>query len=355
VKDALDLCLGCKACINECPVQVDMASYKAEFLAHYYEKHWRPRRAHFIGRIDRWSRLASRMPRLSNLALQTPGLRSVAARAVGIDPRRRFPRYARQTFRRWFEGEHRHEPVGKPDTVLLWPDTFNDNFHPETGKAAVATLRAAGFTPKIPATPMCCGRPLYDFGLLDEARERLRDIVRRLRDDIASGTPVLFLEPSCLSVFRHELGDLLPDDPDAERLSSQCVSFAEFMERHCERLEWAPLARRGIYHGHCHQKALFGTERSERLLDAAGLQTEVLDAGCCGMAGSFGFEHFDLSRRIGARVLFPAVEAAAPDTLIVTEGFSCREQLRQMTGRRALHLADVLAMAVTPPSEERTP
>jgi Fe-S oxidoreductase len=187
---------------------------------------------------------------------------------------------------------------------------------------------------------------LYDFGYLDEARDKLLRIINVLQRDIEAETPIVFLEPSCLSVFRDELGNLLPNERRAAGLAALCVDLPTYLAGHPEPPEWRPLKRRALYHGHCHQKALFGTQASERLLDDAGVATTVLDAGCCGMAGSFGFEHFDVSRRIGERVLLPAVREAEPDRYVVAEGFSCREQIRQLTGRRAVHLAELLVGAL---------
>jgi Fe-S oxidoreductase len=321
-----------------------MATYKAEFLAHHYETARRPRQAYFVGHIDRWSRIASRIPRLANLALQTPGLHALAAAVVGTSAARAFPRFAPEPFDHWFRRRASGSANGR--RVVLWPDTFNNYFYPETARAAVAVLEAAGAAPVLPNATICCGRPLYDFGYLDEARSRLTRIVDTLQDDIDAETPIVFLEPSCLSVFRDELVNLLPSDSRAARLAALSVDLSAYLEGCGEPPPWRLLGRRALYHGHCHQKALFGTAASERALEHAGVAARVLDAGCCGMAGSFGFEHVDVSRRIGERVLLPAVRAANPDTLIVAEGFSCREQIRQMTGCRALHVADVLAEAL---------
>jgi Fe-S oxidoreductase len=342
VKESLDLCLGCKACKSECPVRVDMATYKAEFLAHHYETKRRPRQAYFVGHIDRWSRLASRMPWLANFALQAPGLRTLAAAAMGTSPQRRFPRFAAEPFERWFR--RRERASGR--RVLLWPDTFNNHFYPETARAAIRVLAAAGAAPVLPDALICCGRPLYDFGYLDEARTRLLRIIKMLENEIKQKTPIVFLEPSCLSVFHDELANLLPRNDEAKRLAAQCVDFATYLTTCDEPPRWRKLDGRALYQGHCHQKALLGTAASERLLADAGVVTRVLDAGCCGMAGSFGFEHVDVSRRIGERALLPAVRAAEADELVVAEGFSCREQIEQLAGRRAFHLAEVLERAL---------
>ena len=270
-------------------------------------------------------------------------MRALAAVAVGTSPARAFPRFAGEPFDRSFR---RRAKAGGGRRVVLWPDTFNNHFYPATADAAVAVLEAAGAAPVLPMTTICCGRPLYDFGYLAEVRDRLISIINMMNDEIQAKTPVVFLEPSCLSVFRDELQNLLPNDDRARQLAAQSVDLASYLEQCDERPSWRRLERQALYHGHCHHQALFGTAASERALESAGVQATVLDAGCCGMAGSFGFEHVEVSRRIGERVLLPAVRAAEPDGLIVAEGFNCREQIRQMTGRRALHLADVLAEAL---------
>jgi FAD/FMN-containing dehydrogenase/Fe-S oxidoreductase len=346
VREALDLCLACKACKSECPVGVDMATYKAEFLAHYYQAHRRPRHAYAFGWIHRWARLAAHAPRLANAFTQTPGLRRLAQMAAGVAPQRRLPAFARQTFRRWFEGRAARAGDGRP--VTLWPDTFNDHFHPETARAAVAALEAAGYRVQVPRAGLCCGRPLYDYGMLDLARSLLRQAVDALSADAASGIPIVGLEPSCVAVFRDELPNLFPDDAAARRVSEGFHTLAELLDRDEASLEGFRFPARALLHGHCHQKAVLGMKADERVLQRLGLDVEVLDAGCCGMAGAFGFEkeHYDVSMRVGERVLLPAVREAPAGTLVLADGFSCREQIAQATGRRALHLAEVLQAAV---------
>jgi FAD/FMN-containing dehydrogenase/Fe-S oxidoreductase len=346
--DALDLCLACKGCKGECPVHVDMATYKAEFRAQYYTRHFRPRAAHAFGRIGTWARLVARLRAapIVNAAARTPGLSSVMKAIAGMAQARAIPRFAHTTFSAE-RGRHGRSPTGSP-RVLLWPDTFNDHFHPGTLHTAADALGALGFAVDLPPTGLCCGRPLYDFGLLSQARHRLTTILETMRDDIRAGTPIVGLEPSCVSVFRDELTNLMPESDDARRLSTQMFTFAEWLDRHADRLDGAHLPRSALVHGHCHHKAIMTTDADRRVMERIGLRTEVLDAGCCGMAGAFGFEHshYDISMAIGERVLLPAVRAARADTLVVADGFSCREQIAQGTTRRAVHLAEIVAMAI---------
>jgi FAD/FMN-containing dehydrogenase/Fe-S oxidoreductase len=346
VKEALDLCLACKGCKGECPVQVDMATYKAEFLSHYYEGRLRPRSAYAMGWIYWWARLASLAPRLANFFTQTPLLRDVARWLGGIAPQRQMPRFATQTFKDWFRRRGpRNE--GKPQ-VILWPDTFNNYFHPEVARAAVEVLEHAGRQVLVPAASLCCGRPLYDFGMLDTAKKMLHQILDVLRPWIQKGTPVVGLEPSCVAVFRDELYQLLPDDLDARRLKEQSFLLSEYLEQKVDGYRPPQLKRKAVVHGHCHHKSLMKMDDENKLLGQMGLDFQELDSGCCGMAGSFGFErdHYDVSLAVGERVLLPAVRQADPETLIVADGFSCREQIDQTTNRQALHLAQVLQMAL---------
>ena len=333
VREALDLCLSCKGCKSDCPAGVDMASYKAEFLHHYYEGR-RPLRTRAIGHVDLWLRLASLAPWLANALARTSLVKSLA----GVDPRRTLPRLAPRTFRSGFE-------PGKSDgpRVLLWPDTFTNHLQPEIAHAAVAVLRGAGFQVDLPRAGLCCGRPLYDVGLLDVARRRLREILDALRAEIEAGVPVVVLEPSCVAVFRDELLQLFPDDPLARRLSSQTFTLAEMLAR-----TGAPLPVRSgrvLVHAHCHHHAVLGLQADRQLLAGLGLEARFLDSGCCGMAGAFGFEtgHYEVSMACAERSLLPAVRDAGPEEIVLADGFSCREQIRQATGRRALHLAELLA------------
>ncbi len=353
VKESLDLCLACKGCKGDCPVNVDLATYKAEFLSHYYQGRLRPLTAYSMGLIHWWARPASLLPGVVNFFTQTPGLRDIAKVLGGIAPQRRIPAFAPQTFKHWFR--HREpQNVGGPK-VILWPDTFNDHFYPQTAIAAVEVLEAAGYHVEVPLQALCCGRPLYDFGMLDLAKHLLWQVLVTLRQQIAEGIPVIGLEPSCVAVFRDELLNLFPHDEDAKRLSKQTFLLSEFLVKEGwqapqrEGTEDKPLQQySAIVHGHCHHKAIMKMSAEEAVLEKLGLRFKVLDSGCCGMAGAFGFEkqHYDISIKAGERVLLPAVRAASRDTLIIADGFSCREQIAQTTGRRALHLAEVLQMAL---------
>jgi Fe-S oxidoreductase len=261
-------------------------------------------------------------------------------------PQRRIPAFAPQTFKDWFR---RRGPRnrGRPP-VILWPDTFNNHFFPQTLAAAVEVLENAGVQVTVPEKDLCCGRPLYDFGMLKLAKHQLRQILDALRPDIEAGVPVIGLEPSCVSVFRDELHNLFPTDLDAQRLRHQTVTLGEYLSNRDSGYQPPTLHRKALVHGHCHHKAIMGLGGEDKLLHALGLDYEVLQSGCCGMAGSFGFEDgkYDLSRAIGERVLLPAVRNADADTLIIADGFSCREQIAQETERRALHLAEVVQLAL---------
>ena len=345
VKEALDSCLACKGCKSDCPTHVDMATYKAEFLSHYHEHKPRPVQAYSMGMIGRWAPLAAAWPALTNLFTQSPGLSSVAKAVAGIAPERAIARFAPRPFRKLFD---KHVPKGSgAKRVMLWPDTFNNYFHPQTAMAAVRVLEHANYRVDIPSVRLCCGRPLYDFGLLDQAKQQLRDILNALRPAIEAGIPLVGLEPACLAVFRDEMLNLFPNDELALTLARQSFMFSEFLVKHA-RYTPPKLKMKAIVHGHCHQKAVVGMADDVTLLGDMGLDFDLLDSGCCGMAGSFGFDKdkVDLSMRIGELVLLPEVRAAASDTLIITNGYSCQEQIAQGAQRKAMHLAEVIDLAI---------
>jgi Fe-S oxidoreductase len=346
IREALDLCLACKGCKSDCPVNVDMATYKAEFLSHYYKGRLRPRSAYALGLIYWWARAASHFPRLANFVTQTPVLRSLAKATAGIARSRSIPRFAQETFTDRFRNRPPLHPTGR--RVLLWPDTFSNSFETEIPWAAVEVLEAAGLRVDIPGAPLCCGRPLYDYGMLDLAKRMLRQVMEALARDIRDGVPIIGLEPSCVAVFRDELGELYPHDEDARRLKGQTFMLSEFLDRQLEGYRPPRLAAKALVQTHCHHHAVMGFEAERSLLGKMGLDFVIPDSGCCGMAGSFGFEasHYDVSVRCGERVLLPEVRRADPSTLIVADGFSCREQILQGTGRKALHLAQVLQKAL---------
>jgi FAD/FMN-containing dehydrogenase/Fe-S oxidoreductase len=344
VKHALDLCLACKACKSECPVSVDMATYKAEFLAHYYARRTHPLREHLFGHIDWWALVAARMPRLVNgLASVHPLVRPLQS-AVGIAPERSLPRFAPETFQRWMA---RHAPRSEGTPIILWSDTFTNYFYPQVGRAAVRVLEHLGYHVVVPPQT-CCGRPLYDFGLLESAREHLDAVFALLADERHSHLPIVVLEPSCFAVFQDEARNLSRDRQLARAIAERTVLFDAFVRIHFERGELPALGRRALVHVHCHQQAIAGRESAAATIAAAHLDGDVLDAGCCGMAGSFGFDkdHYAVSMAIGERVLLPAVRRAPTETAIVANGFSCREQIRHGTGREARHLAELVAEAL---------
>ena len=346
VHQALDLCLSCKGCKGDCPVHVDMATYKSEFLSKYYKRRLRPRAAYSMGLIMLHARLAAEAPRLANALVRAPGLGALLKRAGGIAPEREVPPFAPETFQAWFERRGAVNPGADP--VVLFPDTFNQYLHPEPLKATVEVLEAAGFRVVLPEQPVCCGRPLYDYGMLPTARRFLMRLVDTLGPHARAGTPVVGVEPSCIAVFRDELVNMLPHDEDAKRLSLQTLTLAEFLEQHASGWEMPRLHRRALVHGHCHQKAVMGMSAEQRVYERLGLDAELLDAGCCGLAGSFGFEaeHYETSVAIGEHRLLPIVRDAPEDTLLIADGFSCKTQIEQLTDRRALHTAQVIKMAL---------
>lgn len=347
VKESLDLCLACKGCKGDCPVNVDMATYKAEFLSHYYRGRPRPRTAYVFGWIYWWARVASVIPSVVNFLTHAPVLSTLAKAVAGIAPQRKLPKFAELTFRNWF---HKQPPqaTGKPK-VVLWTDTFNNFFLPETLVAGMEVLQAAGFEVTIPKSTLCCGRPLYDFGMLNTAKRMLLDIMNALRDEIEHGTPIVGLEPSCVAVFRDELLGLFPHDKRAQKLQKQVFTLAEFLMEKTPDFKMPDLKGKAIVHAHCHHNAIMKLDCDNDLLKKSGLEYTVLNSGCCGMAGYFGYEkgaHYDVSVKSGERVLLPAVRRASDETLIIADGFSCREQIEQQTDRKALHLAQVLQMGL---------
>jgi FAD/FMN-containing dehydrogenase/Fe-S oxidoreductase len=349
VKDSLDLCLACKGCKSDCPVGVDVATYKAEFLSHYYKGRLRPRSAYAFGNIEVWARLASRAPGLINLTTQLPFLRDIAKLAAGISRERNIPTFAPRTFRHWFNRREPKNINGEP--VLLWPDTFNNYFLPDTAKAAVEVLELAGYRVVLPKAHLCCGRPLYDWGMLDRAKKLLLTILGALETEIKQEIPIVVLEPSCAAVFRDELLNLFPKDDRARRLSRQTFLLSEFLEQKAKHLQLPKLARKALVHGHCHHKSVMRMTDEESVLRKMGIDFHAPAPGCCGMAGSFGFEadKYETSLAIGELELLPAVRKADPDCLVIADGFSCREQIAQCTNRRALHLAEVIQMAARAP------
>jgi FAD/FMN-containing dehydrogenase/Fe-S oxidoreductase len=333
VKEALDWCLACKGCASDCPTHTDMAAYKAEFLSHYYETRRRPRQAWSMGRIGEWAPLGSFFPRFTNFVADFGLAKSLA----GVASERKLPRFAARTFRSQFRATGRGEPV------VLFDDTFNSHFRPDTAAAAQEVLARAGCAVELPARRVCCGRPYYDYGMLDQAKRALERVLEVLGPRLDAGVPIVILEPGCLSVFRDELRQLMPGDERAARLAAQAVSLSEFLRKKNFN---ARAHGRVLVHSHCHQKALWGAASDVSILKDSGCEVLAPDTGCCGMAGSFGYrpQHAEASRSIAGLALVPAL-AAAGDAAVVANGFSCREQIEALTGRSTLHIAELLAGA----------
>jgi len=347
VRDALDLCLSCKGCKSDCPVNVDMATYKAEFLHHHYARRIRPPSHYSMGWLPLWARAAALAPGLGNAATRSPWLAPAIKRLGGIAAQRQLPEFAAEPFTRWFLRRPRRAAAGR--TVLLWPDTFDNYLTPDVAVAATEVLENAGFRVALPPRGVCCGLTWISTGQLGVARRVLRRALDVVAPALDAGVPVVGLEPSCTAVLRSDLPELLPDDPRASRLAAQTATFAEFLTQ--QATDWVPpqLRRRAITQTHCHQHAVLGFGPDEALLARLGVDNRTLDSGCCGLAGNFGFErgHYEVSKACGELALLPAVRAASHDTLVLADGFSCRTQIAQETGRQALHLAQVVQMALT--------
>jgi Fe-S oxidoreductase len=346
VHEALDLCLSCKGCKGECPVSVDMATYKAEFMSHYYEDRSRPLNAYAFGMIDRWAQLAAMMPGVANFFTQKEPFAGLVKKILRIAPQRRITRFASTPFTSWVRHRPSQNPSGR--RVILWADTFNNYYHPQIAKAAYEVLEHAGCYVAVPRTHLCCGRPLYEFGMIDRAKAYLQNVMDVLASEIQQGVPIIALEPACASVFREELPNLFPFNEQAKRLGKQVFLLSEYLDSKIDGFPFPSLPRNALVHGHCHHKSVLKMDAEESVLKKLGLNFQVLDSGCCGMAGSFGFEKekYDVSMSCGERVLLPAVRAAEEDTLIIANGFSCREQIVQTTKWQPVHLAEVLRMAV---------
>jgi FAD/FMN-containing dehydrogenase/Fe-S oxidoreductase len=349
--EVMDLCLECKGCKAECPSSVDMAKLKYEFLAQYYARHGTPLRARLFGNIERLNRLGCAFAPASNWVVSRAPVRWALDRFLGIHRNRRLPPFAAQTFDRWFGSRRGNRPKATRGPVVLFNDTYMTYNYPEIGKAAVKVLETAGFEVILP-DKKCCGRPMISKGLIRQAKANAAYNLDRLSPYAAKGIPIVGCEPSCILTFRDEYPDLL-DDPRTETLRKHTFLMEEFLlglrERGELELPFADGAKAILLHGHCHQKALVGTSPSLQVLRALpGARVEEVDSGCCGMAGSFGYEkeHYELSLAIGGRRLFPAIEAMGPDGEVVAAGVSCRQQIAHGTGRQARHLVEILAEAL---------
>ncbi|MFH9979278.1 FAD-binding and (Fe-S)-binding domain-containing protein [Streptomyces sp. NPDC017179] len=351
VRDALDLCLACKGCRSDCPVGVDMATYKAEFLAHHYAGRTRPAAHYSMGWLPLWARLSRLAPSLVNTVLHAPVLSGAGKRLAGVDGARQAPVFARESFLQWWRARDGEEPEpGDPRAVVLWPDTFSTYFHPAIARSAVRVLEDAGFRVAVPDRPVCCGLTWISTGQLRTAKKVLRHSLDVLRPWIEAGTPVIGLEPSCTAVFRADAPELLPDDQDMRRLAGRFRTFAEQLVHHAPE-NWQPpaVSRQATVQTHCHQHAILHDDADRELMRRAHIDADVLDEGCCGLAGNFGFErgHHEVSMAVAEQGVLPAVRAAAPSGLLLADGFSCRTQIEQAgTGREALHLAEALALGL---------
>ena len=378
--EVLDLCLECKGCKSECPSNIDMAKLKYEFLAQYYDVHGTPRRARFFGDVARTSRLGSRFAPLSNWIADSGPARWLNERALGISSRRPVPPFVRQTFEAWFASRAANGgggfavasnvAPGSRGQVVLFHDTFMNHNYPDIGRAAVKVLEAAGYEVLL-APKVCCGRPMLSNGLAGEARRHARINVDRLAEFARRGIPIVGCEPSCLLMLREDYLDLLPGDESARAVADRSLLIEEFLLGEAGQgdggsagehagaggngarlqLPLSEIDRHLVVHGHCHQKAEVGMAPTLELLRwVPGYDAHLIDAGCCGMAGSFGYkrEHHDVSMAIGEQSLFPAVREAA-DAGIVVSGISCRQQVLHGTGRSGRHPIEWLADALVDP------
>ncbi len=353
----MDLCLECKGCKAECPATVDMARMKAEFLDHYQAEHGVPARSRLFGQINAVSRLVRPVAGLANWFNGLPVARQLMARTLGIAPQRTLPPFQARTFRDWFEARPAQTAIGQPvagaTSVALFVDTYTEYNHPALGKAAVKVLEAAGYTVELVSRQGCCGRPMISKGLLGPARAAAAHNVVALSPYVARGLPIVGLEPSCQLTLRDEYLEFFPNDRRAEAIAGASFLIEEFLTqpgadgaRPVDRLRFRPPSAAVLLHGHCHAKSLVGTAPTLAMLRATGAEVSEIASGCCGMAGSFGYEaeHYDLSMQIGGLKLFPAVKAGMQaGARIVAHGVSCRSQIQDGTGARAVHPVELLA------------
>jgi Fe-S oxidoreductase len=368
VREALDLCLSCKGCRSDCPVGVDMATYKAEFMHHHYEGRRRPMAHYSMGRLPQWLRLAaaSRMVPLLNAAARVRPLAALAKRLGGIAPERDIPPVAREPFTRWWRKQQAGKTGAKAVStapaaasageaesgkqILLWPDTFTNYLSPEAGSAAVRVLRDAGLRVTVPQEQVCCGLTYVSTGQLDQARTVMRRTLDHIEPALDAGLPVTVLEPPCAAALRTDVPELLGDDPRARRLAASVRTFAQTLDEYAPDWEPPRIDRPVAGQTHCHQHAVIGDEADRRLRERAGLTGE-LSKGCCGLAGNFGFEkgHYEVSAACAEDQLLPAVRKAGPEAELLADGYSCRTQMEQLGGHTSRHIAEVLAEGLEPP------
>ena len=356
VHDALDLCLACKGCKKDCPADVDMATYKAEFLSHHYAgRPWRrPRSDLSMGWLPALAQVVgrTRLGPVVNALTHTPPLSRAAVALAGVEDRE-LPLFAGRTLQQWFAGRRETYGDGARGSVMLWPDTFTNFFHPHIGQAAVEVLERAGWRVELPKEPLCCGLTWISTGQLDVAERVLSRTVRHLAEHVRAGGLVVGLEPSCTTVFRSDMGELFPGDRDVRRLSDQTVTLAELLTQHTPGYEPPHVpdrSARAVAQVHCHQHAVLGWEADQELLRRAGVDVEKLESGCCGLAGNFGFErgHLEVSEACAERVLLPRLREEDESTVVLADGFSCRTQVHELDsgGHEAVHVAELLASAL---------
>ena len=340
VHEALDLCLSCKGCLNDCPTGIDMATYKAEVLHQSYRRRVRPRSHYMLGWLPRWARLTAPLAWIANVLLMTPGLRTIARWLAGVDQRRSLPRFATTTLRRWARRRTPHG-AGRHGDVVIWADSFTDYFSTDAGKAAVELLEDAGYNVRVLERSACCGLTWISTGQLDAARRIVGRSVATLHEVVASGVPVVGLEPSCLAVLRSDALDLL-DDPRAGEVAEGVLTLAELLER---TDDWTPPDLSGVEivaQPHCHHASVLGWRADAALLERSGASVSRM-GGCCGLAGNFGVEkgHYEVSVAVAEHQLLPAVRKAGSEAVVLADGFSCRTQLDDLADVRAVHLAEL--------------
>ncbi len=350
--EVMDLCIQCKACKTECPSNVDMAKIKTEWLNHYWKENRMPLRTKVFANQPELAHWISGTPLASlvNWTSRADWLRSLGERIVGVTAERELPAFARETFRQWFRKQSWPEQGPR---VVMFADSFNNHHTPPIAEAAARFLRATGHTVELPGPRVCCGRTYLSKGAVHDAQVRALRTVETLFPYAEQGVPIVGLEPSCILTLRDEFLSLLPGEPRAEVVAEAAMTFDEYIARRADDgafddIDWSPQGTDVMLHGHCHQKALIGTRATERALSLPGYRVTSVDAGCCGMAGAFGYEseHVEISKQMGELRLAPAVRATSPDTLIAATGFSCRHQIEDLTQRTAQHPAEILLNAL---------
>lgn len=350
VEEALNLCLSCKACASECPVNVDMATYRAEFYNHYYKSHHRPLASFGMGLVHRWAPLASKAPWLMNFITQTKGINAIAKAVAGVHQKRDLPPLAKKTFRKmWRADGNRNEHANKNESkirVILWADSFNNYFTPKPLLAAAQLLEKSGYEVILPKQGLCCGRPYYDFGRLNAAKDMLAKTVESLTPLFDGNTWLVGIEPSCLSVFKEEMIKLFPNDERAKMIRGQTMTLGGFLKKHGH--PEIKLESDVVIHGHCHHKSVLDINSEVEILKTSGKNVKLLDDGCCGMAGAFGYEKdkYEVSKKIAELGVVSHLNETPQETIVAADGFSCRHQIAHFTERETITLPELLLKAI---------